>query len=225
MSLDPHGERVPVAVELASPQRPAPRSAMDRQAHSQVALKTEVIGATHPLREQTEAFIRDRYQQRFCARIEHSMPTLVRLCGADGRTCAALGLRAADFGPLFVEHYLDLPAERSTSLALTQAVARPTLVEVGNLAVDSGASGRQIIIAMTTLLATLGYQHVIFAATVQLRASLNRLGLRAAMLSQADPSRLGNQASHWGSYYQTQPQVLCGSIRSGIANLRQRGLL
>jgi hypothetical protein len=38
-------------------------------------------------------------------------------------------------------------------------------------------------------------------------------------LGAADGRRLGNAPREWGSYYDTQPRLMCGDIREGLAFL------
>ena len=189
------------------------------------ALLASLVRADAPSRSQTEEFITQRFRETFNANLAQFMPVLVRLERPDGSLAAALGLRHAQAERLFVEDYLDLPAERSVSQALTRRVTRNGLIEVGNLAIAEGTSGRQVALALARLISQMPCKYLIFAATAPLRASLRRLGIAMNELSWADPQRLGRDAEQWGDYYRSQPQVVCAEVSPGIARLTHRGLL
>jgi hypothetical protein len=188
-------------------------------------LDCDAVEISDVRRAELEAFIAGRYERFFGAKLGAYLPHLLSLRSASGRTRAALGYRGAAEGRLFVEDYLDAPAQQCVAQALGMPVDRATLVEVGNLAADPGL-GRSVVATMTRVLHELGFRHVLFAATGVLRASFGRLGLAPVLLASADPQRLQNSASQWGSYYDHRPQVLCGDLSAGLALLvRQPGLV
>jgi hypothetical protein len=59
----------------------------------------------------------------------------------------------------------------------------------------------------------------VFTATASLLNSFGRLRLQPSALAPADPSRLPDAGQQWGSYYDTQPQVMFGDIRYGYEKL------
>ncbi len=87
-----------------------------------------------PERAQVEDYIAAVFARHYGARIRHFKPHLLAMHGEDGRILAALGLRSAASGPLFLETYLDLPVEQRLSAVCGQGVRRGDIVEVGNLA-------------------------------------------------------------------------------------------
>lgn len=173
------------------------------------------VAVGDPRRARVESFIARRYQEAFGARLGAFLPNLLMLETADGHMRAALGYRVASSGRLFVEDYLDQPAEQCVAAALKRPVERANLVEVGNLAAEPGL-GRAVVLSMTRFLAAHGYRQVLFAATGMLRSSFGRLGLTPVALAPARAERLRDQRSNWGSYYQTQPVVLCGDLEDGM---------
>ena len=134
-----------------------------------------------------------------------------------------MGLRRGQEGALFVEQYLDLPAEASLRSRLGRGVRRDELVEVGSFASRSPGDAREVIVLITDLLHRAGVRWVLFAATRQLRNAFDRLRLATVVLADARSDRLQGDASQWGSYYDAQPQVLFGDIAAGHAFLH-RGL-
>ena len=54
-----------------------------------------------------------------------------------------------------------------------------------------------------------------------LQERLRKLGLEPRALCKADPTLLSNEERlRWGSYYEQNPQVLCGSVDEGIQHLQ-----
>lgn len=179
------------------------------------------IDIGHPARAELEAFIAARFEAAFGARLGGYLPHLLSLRCPAGHSRAALGWRGGGEGRLFVEDYLDEPAEVAVSRALHAPVERDALVEVGNLAAEPGL-GRAVVTTMTEVLYGMGFRQVLFAATGLLRASFGRLGLAPVCLATADPQRLRDTRSDWGSYYAHRPQVLCGDLEAGLALLGRR---
>lgn len=180
--------------------------------------------AQQPGRDAYEAFIQERFKAVHGAEIQHFMPELFGLSDGNGSLCAVVGVRPAISGPLFLEHYLDTPIERQIEAAAGRAVDRRGIVEVGNLAASTLGSARLSIITITWLLAMGGFEWVAFTGNAGLVNSFTRLGLRPVTLCAADPLRLGEDRHTWGSYYQTQPNVHVGDIRSGFLHLSKTGL-
>jgi hypothetical protein len=196
-----------------------------RFGHSSMpALVLERVLPQEPRRETLEAFIQERFYKAHNAHIQHFMPELFGLTDGSGVLYAVTGIRPAASEPLFLERYLDEPIERNVETAAGRPVEREGIVEVGNLAASNLGSARLSIITVTWLLAMGGLEWVAFTGNPGLVNSFNRLGLRPVTLCQADPMRLGDERHAWGSYYQTQPSVHVGDIRSGFLHLRESGV-
>lgn len=172
-----------------------------------------------PGRAQLEAFIAATFLENYGARIAHFSDTLVGCRDADGAWTAALGFSLAGAHPLFLEHYLDGPIEAEVGARLGRPVARAEIVEVGNLAALRPGAARALIVGTTGLLHGLGLGVVAFTATTSLLNSFSRLQLRPQVLAPADPARLPDGGSQWGSYYDTHPQVMFGDIQYGYSEL------
>lgn len=180
--------------------------------------------AREPLREGFEAFIQQRFRKAHNAEIRQFMPELFGLNDGAGSLCAVAGVRMATSGDLFLEHYLDEPVERAIETLAARPVDRQGIVEVGNLAASNLGSARLSIITITWLLAMGGLEWVAFTGNARLVNSFNRLGLRPVTLCAADPMRLGEDRHDWGNYYDTQPSVHVGDIRSGFLHLSHSGV-
>lgn len=184
---------------------------------------SRLIEAGHPERAEVEAFIAQVYAERYGATVVSFLPRLLAFRDGQGVLQAAVGLRRGQEGALFVEQYLDLPAEASLRSRLGRAVRRDELVEVGSFASRAPGDAREVIVLITDLLHRAGVRWVLFAATRQLRNAFDRLRLATVVLADARSDRLQGDASQWGSYYDAQPQVLFGDIAAGHAFLH-RGL-
>jgi hypothetical protein len=201
---------------LASPQPVATRSQAPARASGG---RLEHFGPNDPGRAAIEAFIADAFLKTYGARINHFCDTLVGCRDEAGNWSAALGYSLAQDAPLFLEHYLDGPLEVELGVRLGQPVTRAQVVEVGNLAAVHAGAARELIVRTTHFLYEMGLQLVAFTATLSLLNSFGRLRLRPQLLAPADPSRLPGGGRHWGSYYDTQPQVMFGDIRYGHEQL------
>ncbi len=170
-------------------------------------------------RTQAEAFVAAVYRERHGATLREFMPWLLAFRDAGGALLAVVGLRLAANAPLFVEQYLDAPAEQAVAGALARAVDRETMVEVGGLAAQRPGDARRLILCLTRGLDAAGLRWVLFAATLQLRNAFDRLGLRPVALAPARRERLRPSATDWGRYYDSQPVLLCGDLAAGAAFL------
>jgi hypothetical protein len=182
------------------------------------------IAVGDPRRAAAEAFVAQVYRARYGARLTAFMPQLLAWRDDAGALRAVVGLRGGD-APLFVEQYLDAPAEAAVAAALGRPVAREALVEVGNFAACSAGDARAVIVHLTERLHAAGVRWVLFAATRQLRNAFDRLHLATVELADADPARLGEGSADWGTYYDAQPKLMFGDVAAGHAYLRRSGRL
>ncbi|MDT4819630.1 Thermostable hemolysin [compost metagenome] len=151
------------------------------------------------------------------------MPELLSMRNHHGALSAVAGLRLASQGQLFLEQYLEAPAETLISQLAARPMARSQIVEVGNLASINSGNARLIIVAVTWLLHLRGLDWVVFTGAPTLINSFRRLGLEPLLLGDADPGRLGD-AQQWGTYYEQKPQVFTGSIGFGFEQLQRNGV-
>ena len=178
-----------------------------------------LVASDSPLRGDVEEFIAEAYRVHYNARLHSFLPDLLAYHDATGALVAAVGLRMAADGPLFVEQYLEEPAEVAISRRLGAGAARAGLAEVGNFAAAGPGYNRVVIPHITHLLHHCAVRWVLFTATRQLRNAFGRLQLQPVELAAADPSRLRADATDWGRYYDAHPHVMGGDISSGHAFL------
>jgi Thermostable hemolysin len=172
-------------------------------------------------RADTEAFIAQIYRARYGAELSRFLPHLLAFRNAAGGLQAAVGLRCGNEGPLFVEQYLDEPAEAAVAAATGRAVPRDQLIEVGNFGALSAGDARELILHLTQWLHLADFRWVLFAATRQLRNAFDRLHLATVELADASASRLTDDRSQWGRYYDAQPKLVFGDIAAGHAYLQR----
>lgn len=158
-------------------------------------------------RRATEDFIAAGFRKAYGAQLGEFMPELMALRD-DAELVAACGLRRAAAGPLFLEQYLDHPADELLCRLTEGPVERSRLIEVGNLSVSRPGYARHFVAWLTQHLHGAGMHWALFSAVPALRNNFMRLGIPMLMLAPADPQRIpADTRSNWGSYYDQQPQV------------------
>lgn len=181
----------------------------------------------HPMedvhRAEVETFIARIYRERYGAEVKQFAPVLVSLRDAEDRIVAAAGYRGAGRGPLFLERYLPSPVEHLLAAqGAHAAVARTHIVEVGHLAASRAGEGRRLIFLLGPHLALENFRWVVGTLTTELRHLFVRIGVAPTVLGKADPAVLGDEAVHWGSYYDHLPLVLAGRLDEALRQLRKR---
>ncbi len=174
-------------------------------------------------RTAAERFIRECFRRHYGAEIGQIMPQLMSLSDEHDALQAVLGFRHADPRPLFLEHYLERPAEQVLASRIRQPVDRMRLVEVGNLAVSSAGGGRWLITALTAYLSTTSAEWVLFTIGPAIRNAFTRMGLELIDLAEARREALpSGERARWGSYYEQRPRVMAGNIAYGYDRLWSR---
>lgn len=185
----------------------------------------EVTGPDDAERAQVEASVAEKFHSAWQARVTHFLPQLLSM-QCMGACSAVAGIRPAASGTLFLEHYLDLPAEQALAAAAGKTVQRRELVEIGNLVASQRGASHLLFLVLTAALHRAGYQWMVFTATRPLRNNLQKLGFPMLMLAAATPERLNaSERREWGSYYQSEPQVMAGSLDVAMQLIAERPLL
>ncbi len=115
---------------------------------------------------------------------------------------------AADDQRLFLEQYIDAPAELILGRLLKCSVERGSLVEIGNLVATWRGSSQMLFIALAALIVQVGAQWAVFTATPEVQKLLGRLGVKQYVLGTAEGSKLGEQLTDWGTYYNSSPSLV-----------------
>lgn len=179
------------------------------RAHKERRLATRLTGTHMSGREHLERFIHTVFRRAYGANITHFMPTLLSLHDQDERVLAVCGLRRAEIGPLFLENYLQAPVEAVLSTRVGSAVARDSIVEVGNLAVTELGLARSLLREVIRHLLDTDAEWAVFTAIPALRNSLGKLNVQLEVLCDASLDQVPvAEQPDWGSYYEQQPQVM-----------------
>lgn len=179
------------------------------------------IAIGHPRRSEVEGFIAERYRRAYGAHVSEFMPLLFAMVDPHGDVISAAGLRRAGDGPLFVEHYLDAPAQQVLEQHFGPPVVRDRIAEIGHLSGLGHGTGRRLFPLLACWLKDHGIDWALFAATGALRQMFERMDVRPQSLAPARKERLGLAANAWGSYYDTDPWVVGGPLRLGRRLLEQ----
>lgn len=183
----------------------------------------EWIDRDHPSRESAQQFIASVFRKQYGAEPTYFADMLIGCRDSQGHWVAALGFSALAHRPAFLEHYLDQPVERLIGRMQTEVLRQPAkvsrwdVVEVGNLAAIRPGASRAVILQMTKYLHLRHFRWVVLTATRSLINSFSKLGYNPLCLASADPGRLNGSATQWGSYYDSNPQVMLGDIHAAYA--------
>lgn len=170
-------------------------------------------GIDTPDRAPVERFIEQTYARAFGGRIRRHFPQLMSLQDETGRICAAAGFRLASDGPLFLEQYLDAPAERLISACFGRFTDRRGVAEIGSFACRAPGSSIILFAGLARHLSNRGCSVATATTTSLLRRTFARTGFEVVSLAEAHPDRLGDEAEDWGAYYDHAPQVVAGRVR------------
>lgn len=174
-----------------------------------------------PRRREVETFIGEVYARRYGAKVPHFAPVLAGL-REGGELLAAAGYRSAAQEALFLECYLPAPVEAMIAAHSDTPLSRASIVELGHLAANRGGEGRRLIQLLAPRLAAEGFDWVVGTVTQELRPMLVRLGIAPLTLGAADPAALGDDAAHWGSYYDHHPVVLATHLKRALRHYMAR---
>ncbi len=172
-----------------------------------------------------ETFVADRFAEAWGARVTQFLPLLLGM-QCLGHYTAVAGIRPAAQGPLFLERYLDTSVEAILSAAVQEDVPRRAIAEIGNLVAGQRGASHLLFLVLTAALHRAGYRWIVFTATHPLRNNLTRLGYPVLKLATAARDRLEPAAlAEWGSYYDSEPWVMAGTLDDAMRLAEQRPLL
>jgi hypothetical protein len=154
------------------------------------------------------------YQDYYNASIDVNYPHLISLTDTEDNILAAVGIRYASDEPLFLEQYLDKNIEQTIN------TPRSHIVEIGNLASNENGASLYLFIALSAFLSYQGYSKAVLTGTSSLQKRFTMLGLNPKILASANPSLLNKKEENWGSYYESDPHVLVGSIHESYQKLQ-----
>ena len=177
--------------------------------------------------QQASSLVREVFHKTYDARCSHFLPLLLSFNTVSGPH-GALGMKPATNGSLYLEQYLSKQVEQEISQCFMKPVVRDQVVEIGNLVVRSSGTGQFMLAILGTILKQAGLRYIVFTATPQVQAMMQRLCWPTHAICAADPGRLTDRESHWGRYYETNPVVRVGDIEEASEFLTDpyvRGLI
>ncbi len=173
------------------------------------SLALHMPGEAH--RQRIESFIHQRFAHQYGADISVFLPLLLSASDDKGVN-AALGFQAATEAPLFLEQYLECDIETMLSLITQTDIDRHSIVEIGNLASGRQRATQTLFLLLAQILHSAGYEWVVFTANRAVREWLARMQIPAFVIQEADPQRLIDKGTNWGSYYEDHPVVFAANI-------------
>lgn len=174
-----------------------------------------------PERARVESFIQKIYAESYNAKITINYPILMSVRDVAGNIMAAVGLRPSETEPLFLEQYIGSPIEKTLSHVYSKKIQRGQIAEIGNLASAGGGASIFLFMALASHLNNKGISHAVITGTDYLHKKFIQLGLNPQKICDATPEAVTSNVDKWGSYYETRPRVLAGSISDGIARLQR----
>ena len=174
-------------------------------------------------RAAAEQFIKDGFASTYGADIDISMPYILAI--NNGKFKAALGIRSAKES-LFIEQYLAQPIEYYVSQAhvsqthisqthvsqTSPVIHREHIAEIGHLYSNSNKFTIPLFLTTAVSLFCNGYEHMVFAGTEHVVKLISKAGIDCHYIAQADKNKLQESSINWGSYYETNPQVVFVSL-------------
>ena len=164
-------------------------------------------------REIVEDFVYQGFKNHYQADIQHFLPNLVSI-GNNKHLKSVIGFRSAKTQPLFIEQYLDSSIETCFK---DEVVGRHQIAEFGNLFGTNRAATLQLFIITFLSLAQSGYKKLVFCATPQVKIMFDRFAVTTQHLGTANPEMIGAQLQHWGSYYDTNPELFAIDVDEVIS--------
>ena len=177
-----------------------------------------------PGRLAVERYIARVFSRVHGATINEFMPRIITLT-ENGRTKAALGVRHADEGRLFLESYLDTPLLGALANHGFPHLARADVVEIGNLAVTRAGNSQLLLIVLTQMLFEARRNVAIFTATDKVARLLAKLGLELMPICKAEQHCVHNGSDQWGRYYNNAPHVIAVDVAQAAHHLRAQQLI
>jgi len=160
-------------------------------------------------RKNLEAFVFRGFKNYYQANIQHFLPNLVSISKGNN-VKSVIGFRSASSQPLFIEQYLDHSIE---TYFKNEAIERHQLGEFGNLIGTNRALTLQLFIITFVALSQNGLKKLVFCATPQVKSMFENFSVSTQYLGSANPQKIGAQLQHWGSYYDTQPELLAIDVK------------
>ncbi len=182
----------------------------------------DITSRSAPERLRVENFIKEIYRKSYRADIAVTYPTLMSVRNTDGSILAAAGFRLAKNEQLFLEQYTQEPLEDIASRLYSRDIPRNSIAEIGNLASDGKGASIFLFAAIASYLLNQGINYATVTGTDQLQKRFKSMGLNPYVVCDASLQKLKGEQKSWGSYYDTQPRVLVGSLEDSMQQLNEK---
>lgn len=169
--------------------------------------------------DELSALIQRMYKRNYGAEVHVTYPQLLGVYDKMGVPLAALGIRSAEESKLFLENYFDQPIEDVIYNKTGTHIPRHQIAEAGNLASTRITALRDLMLSLSVSLISQGFAYVLFTGTQNLKHYYEMLGMEPDVFIDASPSRLGDDAPQWGTYYNSKPQVMGGLTQEFYSGL------
>lgn len=177
-------------------------------------LDMDVISLEDNNRIDVENFIKKGFSKTYNADITITMPWLLTV--KDAKYKAALGIRSAT-STLFIEQYIDEPIEKAIAKSLSQTnknavISRREIAEIGHLYSNGKRFTLPLLLVTAVSLFCNDYKHMVFSGTEHVLNLIEKMGVNCSFIAEAKEEKLNISLDNWGTYYSTQPQVVCISL-------------
>jgi hypothetical protein len=160
-------------------------------------------------------FIENVFYRHYQAKIKISAPKIMAVIDQNGLAVSALAIRSAFEEKLFLEQYLDRNIEEILSEKFHRKVSRKEIAEIGSLASRKKHAARFLYVALASYLKARGYKYVVATGTKYLYDYFEKAQLKPQIIAKALQSKLLDQSVNWGSYYDSNPQVMVIDVERG----------
>lgn len=174
-----------------------------------------ITGLFESDRTRVEDFIKNIYSNSYGADINIEYPVLMSVRNEEDKILAALGFRYAKDETLFLEQYTGKPIEKIIHCE------RKQIVEIGNLASAGQGASIFLFAALASYLNNKNISYATVTGTDFLHHYLKKIGLNPRKICDAKIASLEHGGQKWGTYYNSHPRVLMGSVEAGIERLKK----
>ncbi len=175
-------------------------------------------------RLEIESYIANKFHLEYDANVCTFAPLLLSMhCQQD--LSAAVGIRPALSTPLFIEQYLDTNIEKCIQSPDIKPVKRHEIVEISNLVTTRRGASQLLFIVLGSVMYEAGYRWLVFSATDKVERITRKFPFPVQILASSNPDSLGDRATEWGRYYETNPRVIVGDIKVAYQKAQSNHLL
>lgn len=171
-----------------------------------------------------ESFMRCKFNEHYAANVLTYFPHILTL-SCNNSFCSAVGIRAAESEPLYLEKYLHYPIEQEIGMRFKTAIERENIIEIGDFVLTGRARSQLLFVSLTDFLFRVDREWVVFTATREVESLLTKMNFMLVHLVDVSEKISDNKNDQWGSYYDEKPRVVFCHIPSAISVLKQNTLM